>query len=93
MEQRKEYVLSKQLLRSATSIGANITEAQQAQSSADFISKLSIALKEANETRYWLHLIQDSSYGSSTESYHKIEEIIRMLVSSIQTTRNKKSNL
>ena len=54
---KKEFVLSKQLLRSGTSIGANISEAQQAQSRADFLSKLEIALKEASETKYWLRLI------------------------------------
>ena len=57
-ENKKEYILSKQLLRSGTSIGANIMESQQAQSRADFISKLSIALKEAVETNYWLRLLQ-----------------------------------
>ena len=55
--EKKEFVLSKQLLRSGTSIGANISEAQQAQSRADFLSKLEIALKEASETKYWLRLL------------------------------------
>ena len=55
---KKEYVLSKQLLRAGTSIGANIAEAEQAQSKADFISKMNIALKEAVETNYWLRLLQ-----------------------------------
>ena len=59
---KKEYVLSKQILRSGTSIGANIAEAQQAQSRADFISKLSIALKEAGETNYWLRLLFATDY-------------------------------
>jgi len=88
--QQKEYILSKQLLRSSTSIGANISEAQQTQSSADFISKLSIALKEANEARFWLHLIQDSDFGETKNSLRDLDEIIRMLVSSIQTARMKR---
>ena len=78
-------------MRSGTSIGANITEAQQAQSQADFISKLSIALKEANETRYWLHIIRDSGHGEDEENFLRLDEIIRMLVSSIQTTRKGKA--
>jgi len=59
IEQKKEYILSKQILRSGTSIGAIIRESEYAQSKADFISKLSIALKEANETDYWLSLLKD----------------------------------
>ena len=64
---KKEYVLSKQLLRSGTSIGANISEAQQAQSRADFISKLSIALKETSETKYWLKLLYATEYLAEPE--------------------------
>ncbi len=60
--ERREYVMSRQLLRCGTSIGANITESQQAQSRADFISKLSIALKEACETDYWLRLLNETDY-------------------------------
>ena len=60
--ERKEFTLSKQLLRSGTSIGANIAESQQAQSNADFISKLSIALKETSETKYWLRLMHATGY-------------------------------
>ncbi|HLD64205.1 MAG TPA: four helix bundle protein [Candidatus Peribacteraceae bacterium] len=59
---QREYVLSKQLLRSATSVGANVEEAQQAQSRRDFILKTSIAMKEAYESRYWLRLLQDGGY-------------------------------
>lgn len=62
--EKKEFVLSKQVLRSGTSIGANITEGNQAQSTADFIHKLSIALKESFETEYWLCLLRDSEYIS-----------------------------
>jgi four helix bundle protein len=64
---KKECVLSKQLLRSGTSIGANIAEAEQAQSKADFISKMNIALKEAVETNYWLRLLHATDYLSETE--------------------------
>lgn len=69
----KEYVLSKQLLKSRTSIGANIEEAQAAQSKADFIAKMSIASKEARETKYWLRLLIESNYLCS---YDKIKEIM-----------------
>ena len=58
IDEKNEYVMSKQLLRSGTSIGANIAESEHAQSKADFISKLYIALKEANETKYWLSLLE-----------------------------------
>ena len=64
---KKEYVLSKQVLRSGTSIGANVAEAQQAQSKADFISKISIALKETSETKYWLRLLNASDYLTDNE--------------------------
>jgi four helix bundle protein len=67
-EEKKEFVLSKQILRSGTSIGANIEEAFQGQSSADFIHKLSISLKESFETNYWLRLLRDSEYLSDKES-------------------------
>jgi four helix bundle protein len=63
--ERKEYVLSKQLLRSGTSIGANINEAISGQSKRDFVHKLNIALKEARETNYWLNLLKDGEYISS----------------------------
>lgn len=66
-DKKKEFVLSKQLLRSGTSIGANVAEAQQAQSKADFISKISIALKETTETQYWLRLLNAADYLSDVE--------------------------
>ena len=59
---KKEYVLSKQILRSGTSIGANVSEAERGQSKADFVAKMSIALKEANETEYWLRLLYETDY-------------------------------
>lgn len=67
-DKKKEYVLSKQLLRSGTSIGANVAESQQAQSKADFISKISIALKETTETKYWLKLLNATGFLTDTES-------------------------
>ena len=87
---KKEYTLSKQLLRSGTSIGANIAEAQQAQSKADFISKLSIALKETTETKYWLRLMSATGYLSEQE-YRSIfsdcVELEKMLVASVKTSK------
>ena len=87
---KKEYVLSKQLLRAGTSIGANISEAEQAQSRADFISKMSIALKEAVETNYWLRLLQASEYLSDAEftSIHTdCIEIEKMLTAIVKTSK------
>ena len=89
--EKREYVLSKQLLRSGTSIGANVAEAQQAQSRADFISKLSIALKEASETNYWLRLLNATDYLSESEFSSIIadcKELERILTSILKTTRN-----
>jgi four helix bundle protein len=90
-DEHKEYVLSKQILRSGTSIGALIKEAQYAQSRKDFISKLSISLKEAGETEYWLSLLKDSNYISE-EMHQSLEldvvEIIKILTSSINTTKD-----
>lgn len=64
VEEKKEFILSKQLLRAGTSIGANVNEAVSAQSKRDFVHNLSIALKEAKETEYWLNLLKDSNYIS-----------------------------
>ena len=90
--QKQEFTLSKQLLRSGTSIGANIAEAQQAQSRADFTSKLSIALKETTDSKYWIRLLHATDYLSSDE-YHSIlsdcVEIEKLLVSIIRTTKQK----
>lgn len=87
-----EYVLSKQLLRSGTAIGALVRESEHAESKADFIHKLSIALKEANETDYWLELLYQSKYINEIE-YDSIkvdtEEVIKLLVSIIKTSKNK----
>ena len=75
-EHRKELVLSKQILRSGTAVGALIKESEHAQSKADFINKLSIALKEANETEYWLMLLKESDYLSADEYNSIIEALI-----------------
>lgn len=91
-QDKKEYVLSKQFLRSSTAIGALIREAQFAQSKPDFISKMSIALKEANETEYWLLLLFKSGFINERNfEDHKIQidEIIRMLVSTVKTSKSK----
>jgi len=89
-DEKKEFVLSKQLLRCGTSIGANINEAQEAQSKNDFISKLSISLKEARETKYWIELLKETDYLSEKEAnniLNDLTEIIRLLVSIIKSTK------
>ena len=88
--ERREYVLSKQVLRSGTSIGANIEESIHAQSKVDFIHKLSIGQKEASETNYWLRLLKDSGYieGKLADSFLlDCEEIQRLLTASIKTAK------
>jgi four helix bundle protein len=89
-EEKKEYVLSKQLLRSGTAIGALLKEAEHGQSKLDFLSKVNIALKEANETAYWLMLLKDTGYITEKEFDSIIvdaEELIKMLVSIVKTTK------
>lgn len=92
-EKHKEYILSKQLLRSGTSVGANVEEATQSISRKEFIMKLTISLKEAHETRYWLRLFQDS-YNEKFTEISKImsstNEVIRLLSSSIHTAKSRK---
>lgn len=91
----KEYVMSKQILRSGTSIGANVREAQHAQSDADFLSKLSIAYKEADETNYWLNLLHDNAYltDSQFSSIHKdMERILKLLTSITKSIKQKLKN-
>ncbi len=92
-DEKKEYVLSKQLLRSGTSIGANLYEGRYAQSSDDFISKNSIALKEASETEYWLELLYETEYITKAE-YDSIandcSELTRMLISIVKTSKENK---
>ena len=87
-KEHNEYVMSKQLLRCGTSIGANVAEAQRGQSKADFIAKMTIALKEANETEYWLRLLHRTQYLSK-EQYESInvdiQELLGLLVSICRT--------
>ena len=79
---KSEFVMSKQLLRCGTSIGANIAESEHAQSTADFISKLYIALKEANETKYWLTLLYRAEYLSETE-YESMMKDLRIILGTL----------
>ncbi len=90
VDEKREFVLSKQLLRSGTSIGANIEEATGAQTKKDFIAKLHISLKEAKETHYWLRLIKDSEYADTVLINSFIvdcEELIIILVSILKTAK------
>ena len=88
---QKEYVLSKQMLRSGTAIGALVAEAHHAQSSADFLNKMNVALKEVNETFYWLSLLRDTDYLSE-QIYKSIsidcKELITLLVSIIKSVKS-----
>ena len=88
--EKKEYILSKQILRSGTSIGALIREGEFGQSRADFIHKMSIALKEANETEYWLSILKDTDYIAEElykSNVSDVKELISMLVSSVKTAK------
>ena len=94
-DDKQEYVLSKQLLRCGTSIGANINESQEAQSKKDFLSKLSISLKEARESKYWIELLKETKYLTDKEANSllvDLTEIIKLLVSIIKTTKKNLSN-
>ncbi len=91
-EQKNEYVLSKQLLRSGTSIGANVNEAQDAQSKKDFVSKMSIALKEARETKYWILLLTETDclpdqHTNVKTLLSELESIIKLLSSIIISSK------
>jgi four helix bundle protein len=90
LEQRKKYVIAKQLMRCGTSIGANVFEAQHAESRADFVHKMKIAIKEANETLYWLILCEKSdSYHSDNSLKQEVNEIIRVLSKIIVTSKER----
>lgn len=94
-EEKKEYVLSKQVLRSGTSIGANVREAKRAQSKPDFYAKLFISLKEAEETEYWLELLVETDYITKEmfdSIYEDNEELVKLLVSSTKTVKENNSN-
>lgn len=94
-DERREYVLSRQIVKSGTSIGANIREAQFEQSEADFISKLSISLKEASETQYWLEVLSAADY-LTVKQYSSlrsdVNRLVGLLVKSIKSLKAKKSN-
>jgi four helix bundle protein len=91
---KKEYVLSRQILKSGTAVGALIKEAEFAQSHADFINKMNISLKEANESEYWLSLLKDTDYIDE-KLYSSLvtvcKELIAMLVSTIKTLKSSKN--
>jgi len=92
-ETKKEFVVSKQLLRSGTSVGALVREAQNAESSGDFIHKLGIAQKECDESLYWLELLHETAYLAEKEFtgiYHEASELLRMIRSAIITMKAKK---
>lgn len=91
-DDKKEYVLSKQLLRSATSIGANVNEAQAGQSKNDFIAKMAIASKEARESKYWVDLLIKTDYLNIHDMHVKtfvndIDEIVRLLTSIVKSSQ------
>ena len=95
MQLNKEFVLSRQLLKSGTSIGANVEEAIGGQSRKDFLSKISIAYKEARETKFWLRLLRDSNSmdsANSDELLYQVEEILRIIGSIQRTTKSKLSD-
>jgi four helix bundle protein len=88
--EHKEYILSKQVLRSGTAIGALIAEAKYAQSKADFLNKLMIALKETNETKYWINLLYHSEYLTSSmyqSLLPEVESLLKLLIASTKTTK------
>ena len=90
VSEKREFIMSKQLLRSGTSVGANVREAQNAQSKADFVHKLAIAQKECDETLYWLELMFQSEYLNKQEFdalYIDATELLKMIRSSIITTK------
>lgn len=97
VKEHKEFVLSKQLLRCGTSIGANINEAQAGQSKADFIAKMSIASKESREAKYWLELLCITGYLNKTEPHvasllSQSEELIKILTSIVKTAQRNTKN-
>lgn len=92
LDLKREWIMSKQLLRSGTAIGALVVESEHAESKKDFVHKLSIALKEANETSYWLMLLYKTDYLAKRDfSKHnnKVDELKRLLISSIKTTKER----
>lgn len=95
MSEKKEYIISRQVLRSGTAIGANTRESWNAQSKADFISKLSIALKEADETLYWLEILFESEMISAktfNDLHSDLKEILALLTASVKTAKQNLEN-
>ena len=93
VDQRREYVMSRQICKSGTSIGANIAEAQRAHSTADFVAKLKIALKEANETQYWLRLLYRTDYINKPQYeslFSDVDELISLLTAICKKAGEKK---
>ena len=93
-DEKKEYVLSKQLVRSGTSIGANINEAQAAQSKADFIAKMAISSKEARESKYWIDLLIKTDHLNKDDKHvqtlvNDIDEIVKLLTSIVKSSQKK----
>ena len=91
-DNKKEFILSKQLLRSGTSIGANVAEAEQAQSTADFINKTNIALKETVETKYWIRLLVETDYLTNKQGESLLEDCVELeniLASIVKTTKER----
>ncbi|MEE1124388.1 MAG: four helix bundle protein [Acutalibacteraceae bacterium] len=92
-ENKKEYILSKQLLRSGTSIGANVKEAIRGQSKADFVAKMSIALKEASETEYWLELLYETDFIDKKQFdsiYADNNELLKLLMSIVKSSKERR---
>lgn len=90
-DSKREFVLSKQLLRSGTAVGALVRESQQAESKPDFIHKLAIALKEAQETEYWIELLHQTNYLTPTQASSisiDLNELLRLLISIIKTAKS-----
>ena len=92
-DEKKEFVLSRQIVRSGTSIGANVREAQFAQSDMDFISKLSIALKEASETQYWLEVLAKAEYITEKQYHSLRNDADRLVGLLVKIVKSKKRNL
>ena len=92
-KEKNEFVMSKRLLRCGTSIGANIAESEHAQSKADFLSKLYISLKEANETKYWITLLAKADYLSDAESESVMKDLRIIIGTLVNTIKKTKDNL
>lgn len=95
-DEHNEYVMSRQILRSGTSIGANVKEAIRAQTLPDFITKMNVALKEASESEYWIELLQETNFIDSTSANSLLAdcvELIKLLTAIIKTSKEKQQNI